>query len=292
MLINRLKKFRKNPLGMKITFYIFFVFFLAMAVFYVFPLIWAMLNSLKTAAEFFDGSFALPKEWQFKNYVKVFTDFRYKDYFYFNMLFNSLWMTLVRITVNTLSSAFLAYAVARYRFPGKELIYSMVIFASTIPIVGNGPATFKLLSSLRMINNPFLIWIAWAGAFDFAFVVFYGTFKGISRSYSESAKIDGAGNMTILFRIIFPQAWPSIMAIAITMSISAWNDYGTSMIYMSNYPNLAYGLYLFSSQSSWVENSKAIYFAAVIISIIPVVVLYAANQKLILTNVTAGGLKG
>lgn len=292
MLIAKVKKFNRNPLSKKITFIVAFVFFVTMALLFTYPLFWAVINSFKSAAEFFEGSFGLPKEWRFANYIKVFTDFRYKTYYYHDMLFNSLWMMVIKITVNVLSSAFLAYAVARYRFPGKELIYAMVIFANTIPIVGSGPAYYKLMMSLGMVNNPLLIWIAWAGAFDFAFIVFYGTFKGISQSYSESAKIDGASNLKILFRIVFPQAWPSIMAIAITQSIGVWNDYGTVMIYLRDFPNLAYGLYVFNLESGWVENSKAIYLAAVTISIIPVTALYAANQKLILTNVTAGGLKG
>ncbi|MGN1061497.1 MAG: hypothetical protein ACI4RO_00065, partial [Candidatus Scatosoma sp.] len=71
-----------------------------------------------------------------------------------------------------------------------------------------------------------------------------------------------------------------------------WNDYSRSMIYLRNYPNLAYGLYLFHTESNWIEDSKPIYFAAAVISAIPVIVLYASTQKLILTNITAGGLKG
>ncbi len=286
------QSFMRKRTDYKVTMILFFIFFLVMSFLFVYPLVWAFFNSLKSAGEFFENSFSLPKEWMFTNYVKVFTDFRYKDYYYFEMLFNSLWMLVLRVSVNVMSSAFLAYAVSRYRFPGKELIYVLVIFANTIPIVGSGAASYKLLSAFKMIDNPLLIWLAWAGGFDFAFIVFYGAFKGISMSYSESAKIDGAGNFRILFKIIFPQAFPCIIAIAITQAVGIWNDFYTVMIYMRAYPNLAYGLYVFSSESNWVENSKPIYLAAVTISVIPVIVLYASNQKLILTNVTAGGLKG
>ena len=209
------------------------------------------------------------------------------------MLFNSLWILVVAVVVETLTSALLAYPLARFRFPGKEFIYGVVIFANIIPIIGSGPAKFKLMAALNMINNPSAIWISWANAFDFAFIVFYGTFKGISMTYSEAAKMDGASNIRVLFQIIFPQAFPSIAAIAITSAINVWNAYGTVQVYLYDYPNLAYGLYLFQkSGMNYVENPMPIYFAATIISCIPVIVLYAANQKLILTNITAGGLKG
>ena len=103
------------------------------------------------------------------------------------MLFNSVWITVVKVTVNILASTFLAYAVARFRFPGRNFLYAVVIFSQTIPIIGTGAASYKLFTHLGFINNPFLMWIAWFSAFDFAFIVLYGTFRGISPTYSESA---------------------------------------------------------------------------------------------------------
>ncbi|MBO5479927.1 MAG: carbohydrate ABC transporter permease [Clostridia bacterium] len=285
-------KFRKQPLQVKITYIAFLIIFIALAVIHLVPLAWSFLSSLKTGPQYFEDSFGWPKEWHFENYIRVFSEFKYKNFSYFDMLFNSLWYLVVAVTVETFTSALLAYPLARYRFPGRELIYTVVIFANIIPIIGSGPAKFKLMDALGMINNPWTIWISWANAFDFAFIVFYGTFKGISMTYSEAAKMDGASNIRILFQIIFPQAFPSIAAIAITSAINVWNAYSTVMLYLRNYPNLAYGLYLFDGASNYVEDSKPIYFAATIISSIPVIILYAANQKLILSNITAGGLKG
>lgn len=286
-------KFKKSQTSIKILIIVFFVFFAIMAAFHIIPLIWALINSLKTAEEYFDNNLALPKwPWQFKNYINVFSDFKYHDIYYGEMLFNSLWMLVVNVFVNVASSALLAYAIARFRFPGRDFLYTVVIFANIIPIIGSGPSQFKLMNTLNMINNPYLIWLSWAGGFDFAFIILYGNFKGISPAYSESAKMDGAGDWCVFLKIILPQAFPCIAAIAITQAIGVWNNYGTVMIYLREYPNLAYGLYIFNTESNFVENSKAIYFAASIISAIPVIVLYACSQNLILTNMTAGGLKG
>ena len=284
--------FRKQTLEVKITYVVFLGLFIFFAFLHVMPLIWSLISSVKTGEEFFADSFGLPKVFHLDNYIRVFSEFKYRQYNYFDMLWNSLWMLVVGVVAEVLASAMLAYPLARYRFPGRTLIYTVVIFANTIPIIGAGPAKFKLMSALGMVNNPWLIWLSWCNAFDFAFIVFYGNFKGISMTYSEAAKMDGASNVRILFQIIFPQAFPCIAAIAITSAINVWNNYSTAMIYLREYPNLAYGLYLFNTAANYVEDSKPIYFAATIISCIPVIVLYAANQKLILTNVTAGGLKG
>ena len=285
-------RMKKSPFNVKVIIVVFWLIFLFCAIVHVFPIIWAFINSMKTAEEFFDDTLSLPKDFSLKNYINVFSDFKYRDYYYMDLLWNSLWILGVHVTVNVLASTLLAYAVARFRFPGKNLLYAVIIFANTIPIIGSGPAGFRLMKALNMINNPSIIWIAWASGFDFAFIILYGTFRGVSEFYSEAARIDGANEFTVLWKIIMPQAFPAIVAIAITQAVSVWNDYGTVMIYLREYPNLAYGLYVFNTESNFVENSKPIYFAATIISCIPVIILYACSQKLILTNITAGGLKG
>ncbi len=293
--MNKLK-FKHVPMAEKIIYVFFFVFFSIFAVIYFYPIIWTAFNSLKPYREYAVDTLSMPKVWQWDNYSKVFTVFEAQgltgiSYTYFDMLFNSLWILVVYVSVNVSSSALLAYALAKFRFPGSKFLYSVIIFANTIPIIGSGPAAYKLAISLNFINNPSAIWLMWASGFDFAFIVLYGYFKGISRSYSESAKIDGASNITILLKVILPQVIPCLVAIAVTQAISIWNNYSISMIYMRDYPNLAYGMYLFKGDN-FAVGGKPVYFAAAIVSCIPVIVLYASTQELILTNMTTGGLKG
>ena len=289
------KKFMRKSLSEKITYCLFFALFLIMAIIFIYPIYSTFLNSFRNNDDYMDpvrSPFALPKVWITGSWASIFTEFVIQDTNYWGLLYNSLWMLVVRVTVNILASTFLAYAVARFRFPGRNFIYGVVIFTQTIPIIGSGAAGHKLFVSLNMINNPYTFWIAWAVGFDFAFIVLYGTFKGISSTYSEAAKIDGANNCTVLFKIIFPQAMPSIMALAITQAIGVWNDFNTPLIYLSRYPNIAYGLYVFKDACWYLENTTAIHSAAIILSMLPVMILYAASQKMILTNMTTGGLKG
>ncbi len=293
-------KFKNTPLSAKIIYVAFFIFFFVFALVYIYPIFWAILNSLKTKTAYSNDSLAFPTgmpEWW--HYRSVFTEFRVvasngSTIYYAEMLLNSLWILVLNVFVNVCSSAILAYALARFRFPGKNLLYSVVIFANTIPIIGAGPAAYKLIAvQLQFINKPWLIWLTWASGFDFAFIVFYGYFRGVSNSYSESAKMDGANNFTIFLRIILPQVIPCIVAVAITQAMGVWNNYSISMIYLTDYPNLAYGMYLFEDNKFLIEtDSINIYFAAAVVSCIPIIVLYASTQNLILTNMTTGGLKG
>ncbi|MBQ7831735.1 MAG: carbohydrate ABC transporter permease [Clostridia bacterium] len=291
-------KFRKQPISVKIIYVAFFVAFLIFAAVYIYPLLWAFINSLKSMKEYATDSLAMPSTWRWRHYFEVFTEFQAvplsggEPFRYMDMLFNSLWILVVKVFVNVASSMLLAYALARFRFPGSKFLYAMVIFANTIPIIGAGPAAYRLAMNLGMVNNPMTIWLMWAGGFDFAFIVLYGYFKGVSPSYSESAKIDGANNWTIFIKVILPQVTPCLAAIAITQATGVWNDYSTPMIYMRDYPNLAYGMYLFKDSSFLVKDSMPIYFAAAVISCMPVIILYTCSQNLILNNMTTGGLKG
>ena len=284
---------KKSNLSEKITAYVFFALFVVIAFISIYPLLWAFNNSLKTFEEYSNNSFVLTESWNFINYKNVFTGtFQYDNVTYLGMLVNSLWIVVVHVFVNIASSTMLAYAIAKFRFPGKEFLYVVVIFVNTIPIIGSGPAAFKLLNELRMVENPATIWLSWASGFDFAFIVLYGYFKGVSPAYSESAYIDGAGELRTFFSIVLPQIVPCLVAIMITQAITVWNDYGTVMVYLRKTPNLAYGLYMFNTESMYITDSKPVFFAAAVISAVPIIILYACTQKLIMSNMAAGGLKG
>ena len=156
-------KFKNSPVSVKVIYIAFFVIFTFFAFLYLFPLIWAILNSFKTIDEYASDSLALPGKWLWWHYRAVFTEFQAvplsggEPFRYFDMLFNSLWILVVNVFVNVVSSALLAYALARFRFPGSKFLYAVVIFANTIPIIGAGPAQFKLAKAMNLINNPALI---------------------------------------------------------------------------------------------------------------------------------------
>ena len=86
---------------------------------------------------------------------------------------------------------------------------------------------------------------------------------------------------------------PVLLALFISNSLSVWNDYSTIMVYLKDYPTLSYGLYVFQTgESIYAKNAPAIQNAATIVSALPIVLIYSFSQKLILTNISVGGLKG
>lgn len=289
------KKFKKYSWGVKLTLILFFLFFLIEALVQLYPFAWVINNSLRE--EFFinQNSMALTESWKFVNYADVFSGFRASsnrgDVYFFEMLFNSLWQTGVYLLVNLGSSTLVAYALSKFRFPGRGFLYGLLIFVQTIPLFGAGAADYKLKFTLGMINNPSTIWISWMMGFDYSAFIMYGAFIGISKSYSESAEIDGASEFQIFFRVIFPQAVPTLLALMVTNFVTRWNNYETSQIVLRDYPSLAYGLF-----TAWQDINLPLdaggKYAALILVAIPGIALYACMQNIIIKNMNVGGLKG
>ena len=300
----KVARFHNKTLSEKLTFILYFIFFVVMALITLYPIYSVFLISFtsisnivsKEITSFWDF-FRISGEPQFDSWKNVITEFSVTtdvgDQNLLNMLFNSIWFTIAKVSLSLMASFILAYAVAKFNFPGKGLIYVIAVFVQTIPLFGTGSASYKLFDALNMVNNPTLFWFAWVTGFDFTFIILHGTLTGISNSYSESAKIDGANNMTIFLKIIIPMVAPVLLALFISNSLSVWNDYSTIMVYLRDYPTLSYGLYVFQTgESIYVKNAPAIQNAATIISALPIVLIYSFSQKLILTNISVGGLKG
>ena len=271
---------------------VFFFFFVFQALTLLYPLFWVLTNSLKTPFEYYESSFSLPSAFLIENYAKAFVDITVKNSNFVVLLWNSVWIAVVSSAVSIISSMLAAYAMAKYRFPGKSVIYSIAILVQVLPIIGAGPATYQFLYRSGIANNPALIWLTWAGGFDFAFIVLMGYFKSISSSYSEAAFIDGATNFKVMYKIMIPQALPAIASLMILELIGGWNNYTTSMLYMKSYPNLALAIYLFDKESQFAETGTPVYMAVIVLSILPILAVFVSCQKMIMNNVTAGGLKG
>ena len=190
------------------------------------------------------------------------------------MFFNSVWMAGLKVAVSLIASTLTAYALARFRFPCKSLLYSIAIVIQVVPIIGTGGATYKFLFQAGMINNPALIWLAWAGGFDFSFIVLYGYFKSISGAYAEAANIDGASQLTTMLKIMLPQAIPAIASLAIMNFITAWNDYQTPMLFLEKNPVLAWGLFEFFKSYEQELSTPTVKIAGGIIVLLPLLVLF------------------
>ena len=189
----------------------------------------------------------------------------------------------------------MAYIIAKYRFPGRNAIYTIGIIVMIVPIIGAGPSAMLIKRLLGIYDNmPLLILTGPSCVFSgLNFLLLYGNFKQLPWDYAEAVFVDGGGHYSAFFRMYLPMALPTMAVIFILAFLGSWNDYNTFLVWLPSTPNLAYGLYIFQNKAhALYKASMPEIMAGFTVVIIPTTILYLASQKLILSKFTVGGLKG
>lgn len=280
----------------KILFILVFVIFAVYAISLVFPFIWLIVNSLQDKLTYqlnaiTGEAFALPEKLDFSNYEFAFSKLESGGTNIFGMFFNSIWYTVFIAGGGILACSCTGYILAKYHFKASDVVYSVIIFTMTIPIVGTTGATFRLANDLGVYNTPFFAAMISLTGYGMNFLVLYGFFRNVSKSYAEAAFIDGASHLQVFLKVMLPQAFPIMTTLAIVSSISAWNDYNTVLLYMPSFPTIASGMFSVSRTLPRAGNTPA-YYAALVISILPVMIVYISFSDTIMKNFSVGGLKG
>lgn len=278
---------------------VFIVAFIILAVYSVsllLPLLWMLMNSFKDGTEYAMDVVAattlrFPDVWKFSNYANVFAEITYNNVNFFGMLGDSIYFIVVGSGLELFFTTAVSYVISKYKFKGRNFIYSVAIFAMTMPIIGNMASGIKLRAAFGIYDNLLAVFFtAGAGAFGFNFLMLYAFFKSVPWSYAEAVFIDGGNHFTVFFRIMLPLAMPMVTTLFILSAIAGWNDYTTPMLYFPSFPNVAMGLYMVSQTLT--RGDMSTYYAALVITTVPVVALFAGFSDKIMKNYSIGGLKG
>lgn len=278
-----------------IVFGIAFLIFFLWAASLLYPLLWLLNNSLKHRLDFLRNVsevLAFPDAkygWDFKNYIEAFQGIKHNNTTFIGMIFNSLWYCAIVLGGNVLVSACTGYVLSKYDFKARNFIYATAIVCMTLPIFGTGGAQYTFYHKTGLYDTPlYPVWSMLSG-FGMRFMMLYAFFKGVSWDYAEAVLIDGGNDFTVFFKIMLPIAFPMILTLCITGFIGVWNSYEAVLLYLPSYPTLAVGIFKVQEQF---ESDKPVYFAALIISVIPVLAVFIAFSDLIMNNLSIGGLKG
>jgi len=160
-----------------------------------------------------------------------------------------------------------------------------------VTLYGTQGAAYKLYKNLNLINSPWIniVSVTLYGAY---FFYMYAFWKKVPHDYIEAARVDGANHYQIFFKVMLPQAFSSLFALYIMQFITAWNDYESTAAYMFKFPNLSYGTYVLSEQAAYNSTVISMYFAGVILGMLPVLIIFIVFQNSIMEKVHLGGLKG
>jgi multiple sugar transport system permease protein len=260
------------------------------AILFFIPFFWSVTTSLKTLPESV-GFNLLPDHPSIRAYREAFSTYNFNRYFA-----NSVFLSVV-VTMSTLFLSSLGgYAFARLRFPGREVLFFLVLATLMIP------NELRLVPVFQMLINFPVVHVNLLGTYQGYFLINLVSatslflmrqyFLTIPKDYEEAAKLDGAGYFKTYWRVMLPLAGPALAAVTILTFQGAWNDFFWPLIIFlgdeSKY-TLPLGMFQFRTQfyTQWPE-----LMAASVVAIVPIALIYVFFQRYFVAGVTAAGVKG
>jgi len=263
------------------------VLLLGIGFLYIVPLVWMVATSLKTPAEYTTGSGFFPAIPQWQNYPDAIKAINFAQY-----LSNSFIVAITATIGTIISCSLVAYSFARLRWPGRDILFMILLGTMMLPAQVLQIPTYILYKNFGWLDTFLPLTVPFffnAGAFNiFLLRQFY---RGVPMELSEAAKIDGCSHIRTCFSIVMPLCRPIIAAIAIFSFMGSWNDFMNPLIYLTSSAKftLALGLREFQQQSG----SQYHYMMVVsLISMLPTLTLFFSFQKYFVGGLTVGGVKG
>ncbi|WP_054026052.1 carbohydrate ABC transporter permease [Bacillus sp. FJAT-28004] len=276
----------KNPFAKLIIYVILILWGISV----LYPLIWTLLDSLKNNEQFFlNAPWALPEMpliWS--NFSYVWSKYHFDTYFV-----NSMVITTGSTILALLLSATTAYVLARYKFRGSNALFLLYISSMMVPFVLALIPLFFLMNSLGLINTKLgLIFVYTSSLLAFGIFVLVGFFKSLPKELEEAAIVDGASYYGTFFRVMLPLAQPGLITVGIVNILNIWNEYivGTILINDPTQYTLPVEIGVMQAEMQY-RTEWGPLFAALLITIIPVLIIYIIFQRQIASGITAGAVK-
>lgn len=267
-----------------------FIFLFLMAIIWIVPLMWGILTSFKSETEILTGGFNfLPIEWVITNYSQLLMNNASTPLvkWFLNSLVISLTHTFLTVIVVSLS----AFAYSRLDFRGRNPIFIFLLASMMFPAVVNLIPLYKIIDILGWVNSPLAIIIpGLAGVLNVFLVRQF--MDDIPKDFDESARIDGANDFQIFFKIILPISKPVLFVIALFSFTGSWNDFLWPSIVISDLEKMPItpGLQLLQGMY---QSKPGLLMSGAFIAIVPTFILYLFAQKYFLQTMSlSAGVKG
>lgn len=266
--------------------YLSLVFFSLVA---LIPVVSCVVTAFKTDTEYATTNvMTLPQSFaNFENFTSAFVKANMGRAF-----INSLIIMVFVLICSTFIGTQLAYVLNRFKFPGNTLIRNAFLFATLLPGVAMQVALYEIMYKLQFINSLPGYIIMMCGTDVISIYIYIQFFENISVSLDESAIVDGANYFTIFYKILLPLLKPAIVTSCILKGVGTWNEYYSANLYLQDktkYATVATSLYTFVGPLGSKYN---LICAGVIISLLPILIVFILCQDQIYSGLTAGSVKG
>ena len=288
-----------------------------LALLFTFPLYWIVTGSFKTSKEINSTTPVWwPQEWTMNNYEKLMGKYKaplfevsvpFSQYFNdkgevqvvaegpvvpgaVRWMLNTVWMSVAAMLLTCLTAALAGYALAKKRFVGRQLIFTLIVCAMALPKQVILIPLIREMSGLKLYNTIAAVIYPTVG-WPFGVFLIKQFAESIPGEILEAARIDGAGELKTFNTIVFPMIKPGVGALAIFTFINSWNDYFLQLIMLSSTKNLTISLGIAKMQA---ENSTdfGLIMAGAAFAAVPIIVVFIIFQKYFTKGITMGAVKG
>jgi multiple sugar transport system permease protein len=254
-----------------------------------FPLIWSIATSLQSLEGVYSESMiTIPTDPQWDNYIKVFHTLPLAQF-----LLNTVYITFGAILGELLSAPLVAFAFARLRFPFRDTLFVIMLSTLMLPPIVPMIPTYIMFSKLGWTDTYIpLILPGWLGGSVFSIFIFRQFFKTIPLDLEDAAKIDGCSTFGIYLRIFLPLAFPALVTIGVLSFVARWNDFTSPLIYLQTIDKFPIALGIMMMKDAYTAVAPHYLMAASVISLIPLLILFFAIQRVFVEGIILSGIKG
>lgn len=252
------------------------------------PFLWMVSTSLKVESQVW----LIPPQWipnpiRWENYAEALTILPFGRY-----ALNTLLVTTLTTVGVVLSSSLCAYGFARMQFPGRDLIFMIVLSAIMIPYAVLLIPQYIMFRTLGWLDSYLPLWVPpWFGGGAFNIFLLRQFFRTIPGELSDAARIDGASELGIYWRVIMPLAGPALATVAVFTALNTWNDFLGPLVYISSQEKFTLALGLAQFRGLYATQWQYLMAASTVV-VVPTVAVFLAAQRYFVQGIVLTGLKG
>jgi raffinose/stachyose/melibiose transport system permease protein len=265
---------------------IIFILLSVFAICIIYPILWMFISGFKSNGELFNSTWSLPKVWNVSNYTAAWNQ-GVGRYF-----LNSVIVTLATVVLTLFFSATAAYALSRFEFWGKKLVFILVIGGLMLSPEVSLISLYKLLQNMHLYNTYWALIIPYT-AFRIPFTIFLlrAYFLDIPREIEEAAYIDGCSSFKVFTKVIIPMSKPILSTAALLTAMASWNEFMFALVFIEDDSLRTIPIGLANLRGAFSTNWAQL-IAGIAISSVTMIVLFIVFQKQFVRGLTSGGVKG
>ncbi len=252
-----------------------------------FPFVWMLSSSFKPFSEIFAGTSFLPEEPTLANYVSLFQQSNA-----LLKLWNSFYIATLATVISVLLCALGGYAFAKFRFPGRALMFGLMLASMALPFaVVMVPLFVMMRNVFHWIDTPWpLIVPGAANAFGIFFMRQY--MLSVPDEMLDAARVDGATEFGIFWRIVLPTTVPGLVSLAIIFFMSSWNNFLWPLTILHSESVQTVPVMLNSLQGPPGRTAFDVLMAGSVVSVLPMLLVFLLLQRRLVAGITSGAIKG